>query len=216
MCLAQTRGSGKGTVHGIHCPSEAGVSFVSTRSGRRSLAGVGGGAYTIVVTRAPDFPVHGDTSTHRLSCEQGQASLGLPAFQTKILRFQEAQRLPRPPAGQGWRKTSAWVWESPNTKLGHLSRVSGAHPSDSWSQGGDQEGGQGAKRGSLRESWRRPQPNRDLAQIPHASPARKQVMGAEASREGPPPRPQLTAASSLTWEISFKRHECRAMHMKGM
>ena len=42
-------------------------------------------------------------------------------------------------------------------------------------------------------------------------------MGAEASLEGPPPRPQLTAAPSLTWEISFKRH-CRAvcLHMKGM
>lgn len=43
-------------------------------------------------------------------------------------------------------------------------------------------------------------------------------MGAEASLEGLPPRPQLTAAPSLTWEISFKRHECRAvcLHMKGM
>ena len=27
---------------------------------------------------------------------------------------------------------------------------------------------------------------------------------------------QLTAAPSLTWEISFKRHECRAVHMEGM
>ena len=42
-------------------------------------------------------------------------------------------------------------------------------------------------------------------------------MGAEASLEGPPLRPQLTAAPSLTWEISFKRH-CTAvcLHMKGM
>lgn len=51
-----------------------------------------------------------------------------------------------------------------------------------------------AEVGSLRESWRRPQPDKDLAQTCHASPARKQVMEANASLEVLPPRPQLTAA----------------------
>lgn len=57
-----------------------------------------------------------------------------------------------------------------------------------------------AEVGSLRESWRRPQPDKDLAQTCHASPARKQIMEANASLEVLPPRPQLTAAPPLTWE----------------
>lgn len=145
MCLAQTRGSGKGTAHVIHCPSEAGVSFVSTRSGRRSLAGAGRCIHHCGHQSPPLPSPWGHIHTHWLSCKQGQASLGLPAFQTKILRFQEAQRLPRPPAGQGWRKTPAWVWESPNTKLGHLSRVSGHIPVIAGAREGTRKGHRGPR-----------------------------------------------------------------------
>lgn len=113
----------------------------------------------------------------------------------------------------------AWVWGSPNTKLGHLSRVSGHIPVIAGAREGTRREERVAEVGSLRESWRRPQPDKDLAQTCHASLARKQVMEANASLEVLPPRPQLTAAPPLTWEkISFKRHECRAvcLHVKGI
>lgn len=130
-----------------------------TRSGRR----------VIVHTSlwSPEAPLHspwGYIHTHRLSCKQGQASLGIPAFQKKILSFQEAQRLPRPPAGQGWRKTPAWAWESPNTKLGHLSRVSGHIPVLAGAREGTRkgDGGQeGQPQGKLEETTARQRPGPD-------------------------------------------------------
>lgn len=132
---------------------------------------VGGGPLLGVIVHtplwSPEAPLHspwGYIHTHGLSCEQGQASLGIPAFQKKILSFQEAQRLPRPPAGQSWRKTPAWACESPNTKLGHLSRVSGHIPVLAGAREGTRKGDggrEGQPQGKLEETAARQRPGPD-------------------------------------------------------
>ena len=95
---------------------------------------------------------------------------GYSCFSDEDPELPRGTKTSRPPAGQGWRKTPAWAWESPNTKLGHLSRVSGHIPVLAGAREGTRkgDGGQeGQPQGKLEETTARQRPGPDSPCRPH-------------------------------------------------
>lgn len=114
--------------------------------------------------------------THRLSCKQGQASLGIPAFQKKVLSFQEAQRLPRPQLVRAGESSGLGLGKSKHQARPSL-QGQWAHPSASWSQEGTRKGTRGPRGAASGKAGGDHSPTETWPNSPHVGPARKQVMG---------------------------------------